>query len=312
MPGAVFHLTARMQGREPWLTPTLRNRVMDYMATAVGYSDGRLLAFAIMPNHLHLVLRQGQWPLDRIMQPFLRRTALLVQRSHGLEGHVFERRYGHRVCLDPEYVRTAVVYVHLNPIRARLVNNPSGYPWSSHAFYAGRAAIPERVKGALQIADALRLFAVTSSPGVEELRSAYLARVEWRLQCDRQGEQEADNAAADRSSIPPPAPAGDLCWARYYAPLFRDGVDPGRDGSSGTSGAGAEIADLARLTLAEHAPHLHLEMVRSPYKGREAVAVRRIMIRRMRAAGHRGASIARYLRISDQAVSNVLRMPCPG
>ncbi len=61
--------------------------------------------------------------------------------------------------------------------------------------------------------------------------------------------------------------------------------------------------------MAERAPQLPLDLVRSPYKGREVVAVRRVMVRRMSAAGHAGAAIARYLRISDQAVSNVLRTP---
>lgn len=181
MPGAVFHLTARMQGHEPWLTPTLRSRVVDYMAAALRYSDATLLAYVMMPNHLHLVLRQGHRRLHRVMQPFLRRTALLVQRCHGVEGHVFERRYGHRACLDPDYVRTAVVYVHLNPVRARLVDDPCAYRWSSHAFYAGRAALPEHLKGALPVDDVMRLFATTPDPHVDDLRAAYLRRVEWGL-----------------------------------------------------------------------------------------------------------------------------------
>lgn len=307
MPGAVFHITARMQGREPWLTPTLRSRVVDYMAAATRYSDARLLAYVIMPNHLHLVLRQGRRRLHRVMQPLLRRTALLVQRSHGVEGHVFERRYGHRACLDPDYVRTAIVYVHLNPVRARLVDDPCAYRWSSHAFYAGRASLPERFKAVMSIDDVMRLFATVPEPCIDDLRAAYLMRVEWSIQRDQSRGKQTDDPSFDHPLLPPPTPAGDLCWARHYSPLFRDGRDLVRDGSTGAAAARADIAEIARLTLIERAPEVPLDLVRSPSKGREAVAVRRVMIRRMSAAGHAGASIARYLRISDQAVSNVIR-----
>jgi hypothetical protein len=89
--------------------------------------------------------------------------------------------------------------------------------------------------------------------------------------------------------------------------LFRDAADPTRSESGGVSGAPSDVTDIAQLTLAECAPDVPLDLVRSPHKGREAVAERRVMVRRMSAAGHLGTAIARYLRISAQAVSNILR-----
>src|SRR5690606_28499612 len=96
-----------------------------------------LFAYVIMPNHLHLVLRQGEEPLWRFMQPYLRRIAIQVQRTHEREGRVFERRYRDRYCADADHLRTAILYTHLNPIRAGLCSDPREYPWSSHLAWVG-------------------------------------------------------------------------------------------------------------------------------------------------------------------------------
>lgn len=112
LPGVPFHVTARVQGRAAWFTGVerpLENRIL----AAPRRSDATLLAYAVMPNHLHLVVVQGSQPLSQLMQPLLTRIALLVQRRTGREGHIFERRFRASPCLDPDYLRNAIAYVHL-------------------------------------------------------------------------------------------------------------------------------------------------------------------------------------------------------
>ena len=291
LPGGIFHLTARTQGREPWFTPVLRTRILHYLARAVAGSDARLLAYAVMPNHLHLVVRQGRRPLWCLMQPLLRGTALLVQRSHGVSGHIFEKRFADRPCFDPEYARNAVVYTHLNPVRARLVDDALAYRWCSHGVYCGTAPAPAH----LAADDALRLFAPAEDSGLDEARRTYALFVEWRYACDR---------AEDAGLAPPRVWGGDLSWSQRFAPLFRGAtLDPFLDEAR----RAADLAEIARRTLIERAPDLSLERVRGGEKSRQVVDVRRAMIRRMAATGHAGGAIARYMGVSDQCVSNVLR-----
>lgn len=305
LPGAIFHLTTRTQGHEPWFTPTLRSRMVTYLASVLSESDAALLAYAIMPNHLHLVLRQGSWPLGRIMQMFLRRTALLVQRSHGVEGHVFERPFKDRPCHDPAYARNMIVYTNLNPPRAGLVDYDGRYAWCSHAFYLGDRRPPPAIAAVLAVDQGLRLFATREYSSLGHLRTAYRAFVEWRVECD-EAARSGKPGARDKILPPPSVLARDTSWSRSFVPLFRTHAATDQ-GDPGAAEARADLEAIARGVLAELAGDLPLEQVRCTYKGQRVVRVRRAMILRMSAAGHAGAAIARYLRVSDQCVSKVLR-----
>jgi REP element-mobilizing transposase RayT len=308
LPGAVFHLTARTQGREPWFTDAVRSRIVELAATEIGRSDARLMAYAIMSNHLHLVLRQGERPLGKVMQPFLRGVALLVQRTHGVEGHVFERRFGDRPCLDPDYARTVIVYTHLNPVRAGLVDRPAAYRWSSQAAYEGDIAGPRCMTPVLAIDSALRLFAPREGLDRDQLRRAYGRYVGWRLRCDRQRATEEPGDLQPPPPPPPPPPpvrCGDACWLREFAPPPRVSQAT-RATSDVPMQRRTDLADIAKQTLAAYAPNLDLRRVRSSEKGRAVVSVRRTMVLRMSAAGHQGSAIARYLGVSDACVSKIV------
>lgn len=301
LPGAVFHLTARTQGHEPWFTETLRSRITGYMASEIRMSDTQLLAFAIMPNHLHLVVRQGNRPLSHLMQPLLLRTALLVQRSNGFCGHVFERRFRDRACLEPTHVRNAVVYTHLNPVRARLARDPASYKWSSHALCAAPDAEPRCMAAALATKTTLGLFATHAGQSVAELRRAYIRHVERRLERDQHDAQEAPPETA---FLQPSSPM--LSDEAGSAPAR---ISPCDAATAPFPGAAKTVRDpehIARDILVERAPLVRLAQLRSNFKGREVVRARRAVIVRLSGVGYRTGAIARYLRVTDQCVSNVL------
>lgn len=303
LPGAVFHLTARTQGHEPYFSGTLRSRIVEYMATAVLRTDVRLLAYAVMPNHLHLVIRQGDRPLSFLMQPLLRSTALLVQRSRGVEGHVFERKFGDRPCLDPEHARNAIVYTHLNPVRAGIVADPDAYTWSSHARYMTRTAGPMCMIPALAPEATLGLFAARDGAGIVELRRAYRRYVDWRRQCDERVSVD-DLEVPGPLSAPPFALAGDRFWSRTMSARWSHGSYS--EGLGVTGGTWTPVSDLeviARSVLDERTPHMSLATLRSGSKAPQVVAARRAAIVRMSAAGHNGETIAGYLRVTGACVS---------
>jgi putative transposase len=102
-------------------------------------------AWALLPNHAHLLVRTGDLTLARTMRSLLTGYAGSFNRRHGRVGHLFQNRYKSVVVEEEVYFLELVRYVHLNPIRARVAADLAGlarYPWSGHAALLGRTVYP--------------------------------------------------------------------------------------------------------------------------------------------------------------------------
>jgi REP element-mobilizing transposase RayT len=300
LPGAAFHVTSRIQAHEPLLEP-LRTAATEIFFARFEETDARLLAYAIMPNHFHLVLQQGTDSLGRLLQSPLRRIAGLVQRRAGLEGHVFERRFRSFPCLTPAYLRNAIVYTHLNPLRAQLCEDPADYRWSSQALYrhtGGRAA-PSR-GGGIAVFDGLRLFASEPTRTLNELSSDYDRFVQWRQRCDemrREGESEGEEPA------PPPALAGDEWWAERFQPSAYPPPTAPTRWDLIPAGSGVRPEAVAEEAIRAASGRLSLSEIRGPTCHCEAVRLRRKVARRLIRAGLGTVETAEFLGVSHSAVS---------
>jgi len=94
--------------------------------------------FAIMPNHYHLMLESRRGNLSKAMAFLLSRFTVGVNRLHERwDGPVFRGRFHNRVVYLDQHWTHLLCYLHLNPVRARLVVNPAQARWTSHAYYAG-------------------------------------------------------------------------------------------------------------------------------------------------------------------------------
>ncbi len=108
------------------------------------------LAWALMPNHVHLLVRTGRRPLSRVMHRVGTRYGRYFNDRHGRVGYLFQGRYHAIAVADDEYLMTLVRYVHSNPLRAGLVasvDELDRHRWSGHAALVGRArcgAVPRR------------------------------------------------------------------------------------------------------------------------------------------------------------------------
>jgi len=92
-----------------------------------------------MSNHIHLLVQVADQPLAALMQRVATRFARLMQKAVPTTGHFFENRY-HALLVDVDgYFLELLRYIHLNPVRARIVSSPDAYRWSSHRAYLGRA-----------------------------------------------------------------------------------------------------------------------------------------------------------------------------
>jgi REP element-mobilizing transposase RayT len=104
-----------------------------------------IYAWALLPNHAHLLLRSGPAGLPRFMRRLLTGYAVTFNRRHKRVGHLFQNRYKSIVCEEDTYFRELVRYIHLNPLRAKLVadlRSLERYPWCGHASILGRLPRP--------------------------------------------------------------------------------------------------------------------------------------------------------------------------
>lgn len=98
-------------------------------------------AWALIPNHVHLLLKTGPYPLAKIMRCLLTGYALYFNRRHDRVGHLFQNRYKSILCDEEAYLLQLVRYIHLNPLRAGLVKNPvelNSFHWSGHSVLLGK------------------------------------------------------------------------------------------------------------------------------------------------------------------------------
>lgn len=105
----------------------------------------RCFAWALMPNHVHLVLRTGPMPLARVMARINTGFARSFNQRHVRVGYLFQGRYKSILVAAETQLLALVRYVHLNPLRAGLVSSRAAlarYPWSGHATLMGHHAAP--------------------------------------------------------------------------------------------------------------------------------------------------------------------------
>jgi putative transposase len=114
----------------------------DIVARALERYGATLHAYCWMTNHVHLAIGIADAPLGSVMGIVASRYARAKQRAIPTTGHLFERRYRARLVDADRYLLALVRYVHLNPVRARMVADPSDYRWSSHRAYLG-ASCPD-------------------------------------------------------------------------------------------------------------------------------------------------------------------------
>jgi putative transposase len=139
-PGAIYHVMARGNGRQDIVRDDDdRDRLQSELGRAAVRSAWRIYAFVILSNHLHVVLKTPQPNLARGMQVFLSAYANAWARRHRFCGHVFQGRYRTELVEDETYLWTVTRYVHLNPVRALLVEDPAAWRWSSYPGYAHRS-----------------------------------------------------------------------------------------------------------------------------------------------------------------------------
>lgn len=118
---------------------------MDRFANLLEQMGMECLAWALMSNHVHLLLRPSENNLGQFMRRLLTGHAVTFNLRHHRSGHLFQNRYKSIICEEEPYLLELVRYIHLNPLRAGLVSSIGElkvYPWSGHAVLMGARELP--------------------------------------------------------------------------------------------------------------------------------------------------------------------------
>ncbi len=138
--GAIYHVMNRGDRREDIFRDEQdRERFLETLAQTCAKTGWQVHAYCLMRNHFHLVVETPQPNLVAGMKWFLGTYTTRFNRRHRLFGHLFSGRYKALVVEGQHgYLRTVCDYVHLNPVRAKLLQSAEPlrtYPWSSFAEY---------------------------------------------------------------------------------------------------------------------------------------------------------------------------------
>jgi REP element-mobilizing transposase RayT len=122
-----------------------RKKFLDRLAQVVEGGRCTVYAFALMSDHVHLLIRSGDMGISAVMRKLLTWYAIYFNRRHRRTGHLFENRYKSILCEEEPYFLQLVRYIHLNPVRAGIVTDMDGlevYPWSGHHIIVGKETSP--------------------------------------------------------------------------------------------------------------------------------------------------------------------------
>ena len=118
--GALYHVFSRGNRRERiYETDSDYAMFEKIMIEAMNWSGVQLYAWCLMPNHFHLLLETPEGNLSEFMQRLATRYAKYFNWAHKKVGHVFQSRYGARLCDKESYFTELVRYIHLNPYRTK-------------------------------------------------------------------------------------------------------------------------------------------------------------------------------------------------
>jgi REP element-mobilizing transposase RayT len=140
--GALHHIIVRgIERRKIFWDDEDRDSFVKRLAQVLTETQTDCFAWALLPNHAHLLLRTGLTPISVVMRRLLTGYAVQFNRRHRRHGHLFQNRYKSILCQQDPYLLELVRYIHLNPLRAKLV---ADYKSLKRYRYAGHSALMDK------------------------------------------------------------------------------------------------------------------------------------------------------------------------
>jgi REP element-mobilizing transposase RayT len=140
-PGAVQHVYARgIEKRKIFFDDQDLRKFLDGVGDNLPRWGVHCFAWALMPNHFHLLIRSDNGQLPSFMRCLLTGYAKYFNTRHERVGHLFQNRYKSRLVGTESHFREVTRYIHLNPLRGGIVSSLDvldHYPWAGHGRVMG-------------------------------------------------------------------------------------------------------------------------------------------------------------------------------
>ncbi len=142
--GALYHLTSRGNEQRPiFRCDRDRKAFLTFLGRAAKRFGWSVTAWVLMTNHFHLVIQTREPNLSRGMHWVNGTYAGWFNRVHKRSGHLFQGRFKAFLIERESYFAEVLRYTVLNPVRAKMVERPEDYKWSSYRATAGLEPAPE-------------------------------------------------------------------------------------------------------------------------------------------------------------------------
>jgi putative transposase len=142
--GAFYHITSRGNERKDiFKSNGDREKFLSYLESATRRYDALIHVYCLMSNHYHLLMETPAGNLSQIMQHINGAYTTCFNVKHQRSGHLFQGRYKAILVDKDEYAKELSCYIHLNPVRAGIVDEPGAYNWSSCQYFIGQKKATE-------------------------------------------------------------------------------------------------------------------------------------------------------------------------
>jgi len=168
-PGALHHIIARGINRESIFKDDAdRDNFLDRLGNILSETQTACFAWALIPNHFHLLLRTGTTTISTVMRRLLTGYAVSFNFRYRRRGHLFQNRYKSILCQEDSYLLELVRYIHLNPLRTGIVKDVrmlNQYRYCGHSCILGKDTHTWQDKDYI-----LKLFASNKSTAIRRYR----------------------------------------------------------------------------------------------------------------------------------------------
>lgn len=281
--------------------PGARDEYLRRAAKALGRTDWRAFAFAMMSSHVHWALQAGEQPSSSWVKPLHAGFAQWLNTTEGRLGTVFADRH-RNLTFEGETVATLVAYQHNNPVRAGVVSDPAASSWTSHRAYLGLDEAPPWLD--VELGLWLCGFSATTA-GRRAFHRFVLARASQSRSVALSGGDMQERRTRARAGLASPV---ELASARVvvregalhvHAPhVARDGCQPRMRWAGSQDCVLTEVAKRTGITLTQ---------MRSRARTRNIVAARRMaLLVWARYLGRPTVEMAAALHVADSSAAKLV------
>jgi putative transposase len=310
-PGALHHIIIRgIERKAIFRDDRDRERFLERLGSVLVETSTPCYAWVLMKNHAHLLLRTGLVPVATVMRRLLTGYAQDFNRRHRRHGQLFQNRYKSILCEEDPYLLELVRYIHLNPLRAKVVESLEAlapYRYGGHTVLLGK-----RPCGWQDRQYVLRLFAKTAKKALRGYHEFVAAGVERGRRPDLVGGGMVRSiggwSALKALRTRGIRVKGDerILGSSEFVERVLDQAEEEMEKEARYQARGLDIESVLRRTVAYYG--VSLEEVRSTSKAAESARARAVFcyvaVRKLKVSC---VSVARLLGISPSAVSKAIR-----